>query len=192
MPKFACLKYAYNKIRHKLIASSRGMCKTHNSARIWLEYLITEQVNDMIWFRYTESAVYDSFIKLFGSIIDKEGLEKYAKIRQNKHNELWKVRSPYTNSVPDFRDAFSPPALKGIEGKNKVLFDEATEFSNSSLLKLEGNIKREDRVEIWYCFNFGEVSRYTLYTFKYTIKYCTIRIGQFISSEYRFIKRIRK
>ncbi|QMU99698.1 hypothetical protein F0310_04600 (plasmid) [Borrelia sp. A-FGy1] len=159
VPKFSMLHYAYNKARHKAVASSRGLGKTHNSARIWLEYLL-EKDNDMTWFRYTESAVYESFVKLFQDIIRQENLKSLFKIGQNKNNGLWEIKSRVSNSVLDFRGGYSSYTLKGIEGKNKLLFDEAIEFPIEPLLKLEGNVKRKDRVELWYLFNYGEPSKY--------------------------------
>ncbi|UGQ17883.1 phage terminase large subunit [Borrelia sp. RT1S] len=159
IPKFAMLHYSYNKARHKVIASPRGLGKTHNSARIFLQYLL-EQDNDMTWFRYTESAVYESFVKLFSNIIAEENLENLFKIQQNKNNDLWEIRCKISNSVLDFRGAFSPHALKGIEGKNKLLFDEATEFSIDSMLKIEGSIKKDNKIEFWYCFNHGSQSKF--------------------------------
>ncbi|WP_445436280.1 phage terminase large subunit [Candidatus Borreliella tachyglossi] len=159
IPKFAMLHYSYNKARHKIIASPRGLGKTHNSARIFLEYLL-EQDNNMTWFRYTEGAVYDSFVKLFINIIEKEKLKNLFTVKQNKNNGLWEVKSKVSNSILDFRGGFSPHTLKGIEGKNKILLDEATEFTISSILKLEGNIKTDNKVEIWLLFNYGNPSKY--------------------------------
>ncbi|UGQ17848.1 phage terminase large subunit [Borrelia sp. RT1S] len=158
VPKFSMLGYSYNKARHKLVASARGLGKTHNSARIWLEYLL-ESDNNMSWFRYTEGAVHDSFVNLFTHIIEKENLKSLFKVQYNRNSGLWEVKSKVSNSILDFRGGYSPHMLKGLEGKNKLLFDEAIEFPIETLIKLEGNVKRSDKVEFWYLFNYGEPSK---------------------------------